>query len=367
MATTWSGTRAVFVIAAAGLLLGLWSAFESSRKAAPQAPVFDPAPNPYAQGIYANGIVESDQPNGSNLSLYPEVAGTVTAVLVAEGQAVARGMPLLKLDDTVASAGAEQQRAQAQAAQALLEELKAQPRPEALLVAQAQVAAAEAAAKAARDPYDKLQRAHDLDPRAVSRDALDSARNAWQLADANRATAQRQLDLTRAGAWSFDIRNQTAQQAALTRGYEASRAMLAKYTLRAPADGVVLSIKAAVGGYVTPQGLYDPYTQASNSPLLVLGGPPRSLSVRCYVDEILISRLPAAADIKGQMFIRGGARTGVPLQFVRIEPYVAPKIALSNQRQERVDVRVLPVIFRFDNRPELNLFPGQLVDVYIGK
>jgi HlyD family secretion protein len=46
---------------------------------------------------------------------------------------------------------------------------------------------------------------------------------------------------------------------------------------------------------------------------------------------------------------------------------VSPKIALSNQRQERVDLRVLPLIFRFRNQPALNLYPGQLVDVYVGK
>jgi HlyD family secretion protein len=34
---------------------------------------------------------------------------------------------------------------------------------------------------------------------------------------------------------------------------------------------------------------------------------------------------------------------------------------------ERVDVRVLPVIFRFDKPKGVNLYPGQLVDVFIGE
>ena len=58
--------------------------------------------------------------------------------------------------------------------------------------------------------------------------------------------------------------------------------------------------------------------------------------------------------------------TRVPLTFVRIQPYVSPKIELSDERQERVDLRVLPVIFRFENPKNLNLYPGQLVDVYVG-
>jgi HlyD family secretion protein len=65
------------------------------------------------------------------------------------------------------------------------------------------------------------------------------------------------------------------------------------------------------------------------------------------------------------MFVRG-TDVSVPLTFERIRPYVSPKIELADQRQERVDVRVLPVIFRFVMPRETNLYPGQLVDVYIG-
>ena len=70
------------------------------------------------------------------------------------------------------------------------------------------------------------------------------------------------------------------------------------------------------------------------------------LAVRCYIDEILIPRLPPPDKLQAQMFIRG-TNTKIPLEFVRVQPYVSPKIELSNERQERVDLRVLPVIFRF--------------------
>jgi HlyD family secretion protein len=366
MAIQMSGTKVLFVLAGIGCAAAIAAALVLNRRPNPQPPVFDPAPNPYAQGIYANGIVESDQPSGSNVNLYPEVAGTIVEVAVREGQPVRRGDVLLRLDDRVQRATAEQQRAQAAAAQAMLEALQAQPRPEALQVAQAQLAAAEATAQAARDSYDKQQRAFDTDPHAVSRETLDSSRNAWQVAQANRLTAQRQLELTRAGAWSFDIRNQQAQADALARAHQASAALLDRFTLRAPRDGVVMAIKAAAGSYVTPQGVYDAYTQGSNNPVVILGSGSDSLNVRCFVDEILIPRLPPADRIKAQMFIRG-TRTSVPLEFVGIQPYVVPKISLSDQRLERVDVRVLPIVFRFRNSASLKLYPGQLVDVYVGQ
>jgi hypothetical protein len=66
------------------------------------------------------------------------------------------------------------------------------------------------------------------------------------------------------------------------------------------------------------------------------------------------------------MSIRGTDINKVPLEFVRVQPYVSPKIELSNERQEQVDLRVLPVIFRFEKK-DAPVYPGQLVDVYIGR
>jgi HlyD family secretion protein len=89
------------------------------------------------------------------------------------------------------------------------------------------------------------------------------------------------------------------------------------------------------------------------------------LSVRCYIDEILVSRLPASTHIQAQLSVRG-TDIKVPLEFVRVQPYVSPKIELSNQREEKVDLRVLPVIFRFRKKDLPMVYPGLLVDVFIG-
>ncbi|MFI5095632.1 MAG: efflux RND transporter periplasmic adaptor subunit, partial [Candidatus Acidiferrales bacterium] len=193
----------------------------------------------------------------------------------------------------------------------------------------------------------------------------DSAINAAAVAKANLAVAQKQYDLTKAGAWSYDITNQERQQNALQKSYTASSALLSKYTLRAPRDGMVLSINPTPGSFVSPQGSYDSYTQGM-LPVLVLGSPQASLNVRCYVDEILVHRLPAPNKMKAQMSIRGSG-TKVPLDYVRMQPLVSPKIELSNQRTERVDVRVLPVIFRIEKPGNTYLYPGELVDVFIGE
>lgn len=323
-------SKIIFIMAGVGLILALVSAWVASQQPAAQKPVFNPAANPFANGIYAKGIIESAQPQGENINIYPEVTGPITEVLVAEGQKVRKGQEMLRIDDTVQRATTEQLLSQAQAAHALLLELKAEPRPENLDIATAQV---------------------------------DSARNAEKIAATNLEVIEKQYVLTKAGAWVFDVENQEKQYLALMKAHESAAALLGKYTLKAPADGVVRSVEATVGSYVSSQGAYDSYTQGLN-PLIVMGAPDEQLHVRAYIDEILIDRLADPAKLRGEMFSRGTDKH-VALAFVRIQPYVSPKIELSDQRQELVDVRVLPVIFSFANPKGLNVFPGELVDVYV--
>lgn len=354
----------IFGIAAAGITIGLISAYVLGGKQPVQPPVFAPVASPYPSAIYTNGMIESEQAQGANVNVFPEVAGRVVQVLASEGQQVEAGAALLQVDDSVQRATVEQLRAQADAAASTLAELRAQPRKENLDVAEAQLKQAEQNLVTARDQYDKREASYKIDARSVSRDVLDTFRDALAQAEAARLVAARQLDLVRAGAWQFDIAAQAKQAEAARLAYQSARALLDKFTVRAQQRGVVLAINAAPGGYVSSTGSYDTYTQ-SNLPTVVMGASQDRLDVRCYVDEILISRLPAPEHIRAEMAVRG-SDLRIPLEFQRIQPYVTPKIELSNQRQEKVDLRVLPVIFRFKNDGKVRLYPGQQVDVYIG-
>ncbi len=300
-------------IAVLGILLGAGSAFFMRIQSNPQPPLFKPASNPYPKGIYANGIIESAQSNGANVSIYPEVSGTVLKILVSEGQKVRAGTPLLILDDSVQKATTEAAKAQVDVAKANQANMQAQ--------------------------FGKLKASWDLDPRSVSRDALDTAEHAVGTAKAGLELAQKQ--------------------------YQAATALLSKYAIKAVSDGSILSINTSTGSYISSQGGYNTYTSGF-SPVLVMGSMNGDLAVRCYVDEILIQRLPDPSQMSARMSIRGTSIT-IPLKFVRFQPSVSPKIELSSQRTERVDVRVLPVIFSFEKPKAITLYPGQLVDIYIGE
>jgi HlyD family secretion protein len=52
------------------------------------------------------------------------------------------------------------------------------------------------------------------------------------------------------------------------------------------------------------------------------------------------------------------------LSFARIEPYIVPKKSLTGDNTERVDTRVLQIIYRFEP-PPFPVYTGQQMDVFI--
>ena len=137
--------RNAIILAGAGVVLAMIVAFLLNRPVRPQPPAFQPAANPYAQAIFANGIIESDQASGENINVFPEVSGPVVATFVREGQSVTRRPAAVRHrrfgaarhHRTAAAAGPG-------APWRSLNELKAEPRRETLAVAAAQVDQAQA-------------------------------------------------------------------------------------------------------------------------------------------------------------------------------------------------------------------------------
>jgi RND family efflux transporter MFP subunit len=128
---------------------------------------------------------------------------------------------------------------------------------------------------------------------------------------------------------------------------------LDRMTIRSPLEGTVLQSKARVGEFAP--------AQVMTSPLMIVGTT-SPLAVRVDVDENDAWRVEAGKGAQG--ILRGNTGVTFPLTFVRFEPYVVPKRSLTGESTERVDTRVLQVIYSFEKK-DLPIFVGQLVDVYI--
>lgn len=357
-------TKVIFLIATIGILIGLVSAYIYNKHITALPPVHVEK-NPYENGLYATGIIESFQSNGENINIFPDVSGRITNIYVSDGQKVEKGTPLLKIDKTQQENITQQAYYQMRADLASLNELKAQPRKEVLDVSQAQLEYSISQLKNAKDQWDKTERSYKINPKSVSKNTYDTAKDSFLSAKANYEVALSNYNLTKAGAWSYDIENAKAQYEAAQKSYLANKALLDKYTIKAPVKSVVLKVATSVGSYVSPSGSYETYTQGYG-PVVVLGNIEKEMEVRCYVDEILVPRLPKPNDMRAVAFIRG-SDAKIPLEFVSLQPYTTPKIELSNQRTEQVDVRVLPIVFKFKVPKNLTIYPGMLVDIYIGE
>ena len=123
-------------------------------------------------------------------------------------------------------------------------------------------------------------------------------------------------------------------------------------TVRAPIDGQVLQVNVRAGERVTDQ---------SQQALMVLGRL-KPIHVRADIDEHDIAEFHS--DAKAVLQLRGKDDHHYPLEFVRVEPYVVAKRWLTGDNTERVDTRVLQVIYALEDE-NATAFVGQQVDVFI--
>jgi multidrug efflux pump subunit AcrA (membrane-fusion protein) len=134
---------------------------------------------------------------------------------------------------------------------------------------------------------------------------------------------------------------------------EAAKTDLERLTVRAPVDGQVMQLKIRVGEYAATGVLAQP---------LILFGSVEPMNVRVDVDEHDAWRVRTDAPAVG--YLQGNNKISTKLHFVRFEPYIIPKVSLTGVPTERVDTRVLQVIYGFE-RGALPIYVGQQMDVYI--
>ncbi|HVH73084.1 MAG TPA: efflux RND transporter periplasmic adaptor subunit, partial [Candidatus Dormibacteraeota bacterium] len=279
------------------------------------------------------------------------VSGMVTQLYVKAGDRVGQGQKLFSLDDRDLRADQQVKRSALEEAQARLAKLEQEPRAEDVQPAEERVREAQANLADAEVQVRLIESV--TDKRAVRDEDVQRRRLAYKAAQARLAEVEAQLKLLKAGAWAPDIavaKSEVAQAEAQVKMVETN---IDRLTMRAPIAGVILQNKVRLGQFAQCGPLSEP--------LMILGSV-TPLHVRVDVDEHDAWRVrggaPAAASPRGNGSIR------IPLEFVRFEPYVVPKKSLTGDSTERVDTRVLEVIYRVKDQ-RTSLYVGQQMDVYI--
>lgn len=132
-----------------------------------------------------------------------------------------------------------------------------------------------------------------------------------------------------------------------------TEALIERLIVRTPIDGTILQINTRAGEYVS---------LSSDAPPLLLGSI-EEVQVRADVDEQVAPRVKAGSRAIG--YLKGDTQNAVALEFVRIEPFVIPKRNLTGSSSERVDTRVLQIIYKMPNEPARRVYVGQQMDLFI--
>ncbi len=303
--------RLSFWLALMGVFLTIATLWGARDKPPPPLPLEPPPRTPYSMTVAAAGIIEAMR---ENVRIAPPVAGLVIKVYVAVGDRVQKGAPLFQLDSRELRAELHTKTASLPSAAARIAEEKIR----------------------LRDLQGQLKRLQAVkDRRAVSEDDLE--RKWHEVEMAKRGLSRARADLQLAQAERDEVQS-----------------LLARLTVRAPRAATILQVNIRGGEYAQVM---------SGDPLMLLGDT-ETLQVRADIDEVnaplVVPGSPAVA------YLKGYTAKAIPLTFNRIEPYIVPKRSLTGDNRERVDTRVLQVIYGFE-KPAFPVYVGQQVDVFIDR
>ena len=255
------------------------------------------------------GVVE---PSSELVSIAPNSSGVVSSVAVVAGDRVKKGQLLFTLDSRDLDAELSTRRSAIATQQRNVE------------LAQADVADK----TALLNLYQQID-----DPRATSREELLRRQGASAQAQARLRAAQAQRDEAEA-----ELRRTGTK--------------LGLLAVRAPLDATVLQVRLRAGEYAAP----------GRAEALMVLGQTSPLHVRIDIDEADVPRLLAGQP--ASVSPRGSASIRVQAAFVRTEPLLGPKRSLTNAADERVDTRVLQVIYALPAEAA-GFFVGQQVDAFL--
>ncbi len=281
----------------------------SQEPTIPPPPVAPPE-KPFGKTIAGTGLLEA---LSENVAIGVSLPGLVTEVKVKVSDKVKPGDILMKIDDRELRAQLVTQQAN-------------------IAVAQATIEVKSANLAKVQDMLDRLNAISDK--RAISMDDVKNRTNDVLVAKADVQAAQAQLQAAQATQKTTEM-------------------LLERLIIHAPRAGSILQVNIRPGEYAS--------TQPKSAPIIL--GDLQQLQIRCDIDEQNAVRIrPGMA---AQAYVKGDSKNAIPLTFLRIEPFVIPKTSLTGSSNERVDTRVLQVIYSLQQQKDRQLYVGQQVDVFV--
>lgn len=305
--------------------------------------------------IGASGIAE---PSSGTVVVGTDSQGTIAQVFVEAGDVVDRGAPLFTLDSRLEEAIVVERQRDLETAEAKLKSMRARaPIQKAEVdMARWELAGATAERDAARSLWEMADRLKEV---MSGRERIERE-NAFRAAHARveRAVAgirraeanhSQHSDSNGQGGELIAVEKASVEQARAALKLAQSRLQLR--TVRSHIAGTVLQVNVRLGAYASPE---------AQQPLLILGRT-SPLYLRVDIDEADVPRWSPSG--RAVAFMRASNQRRIELQFVRREPLVVPKRSLTGSASERVDTRVMQVLYQIVG--ETAILTGQQLDVLV--
>ena len=326
----------------------------SNMSSAPILPKEVPPKVSYDSFIAGLGIIE---PDSENVEIRSSLARRVISVNVKPGDFVKKGDLLIKLNDR--DLQAKKRLAQLQIKLREIDHRKSEffPREE-------DAAPLEAAVEVSKKRFEQSKKSLDLaqkldDPRAISVEEMNRRLDSVAISQAQLNAATARLNQVKAGTWAPDLTIALYGVVQAKIELEAIEAQLELTEIRAPSDGQIFKVYIKEG---------ELSSSASMNPLIIFGNT-EQLKVRVDIDENLAWELQESGDATG--YALGNRNITIPLKYEYTEPYLSSKGLYSGRGLERLDRRVIQIMYTVDKEALLKqekkfkIYPGQLLDVFI--
>jgi HlyD family secretion protein len=262
---------------------------------------------------------------------------------VRRGQRVAAGAPLFLIEPDQQVAQGQQARAELQAAQAQAEDARRGQRPPEIAILEADLNAAEAAAREARIA---LNRADALVRRGIyARVRLDEARAAHEAATARVAAARNRIEVATLGQREAQVRAADARVSQAQARVSETGARLGTLSPTAPSAGRIEEVFYQRGEYA-----------AANQPVVALI-PDDRITIRFFVPQGAVAAYQPGRQVR---FRCDSCADGLSatISYVSPRPEFTPPIIYSREARDRL-------VFMVEARPANGaaLLPGLPVDV----
>jgi len=336
------------IISVLGIGLAVYLVYKQSRPAPTAPPSGQPTKSPFSNRVAGSGLVE---PATEIMNIGTSISGTVQSVSVKEGQLVKKGDILFTIDqrDTVAQLGAA--KAKLEVANRKVEQLKSMPHVEDVDRATAIVAQRQSAVNDATLRLERLNAVEDQS--AISANERPTRMFEMSLTKSRLDEAKSELARMMKGTYPEDLAVAVAEAKVADADVSMLQTDLLQSDVKAPIDGTVLRVNARGGEFASAGALREG---------LVVMGQLTPLHIRVDVDELDAWRFDPNG--KAVAVLRGGKIVEFPIEYVRTVPVVIPKRTLTGENSERIDTRVMEMIYRF-TQDNPKVLPGQLLDVYI--